>query len=315
MAEVVVTMQDSPDGANPEGTAHLQLSPEEELASLRSLVAEKDHAVIRAVVSTSELQQALETAKAEADELKEQLVLTREQPQEAIQAVVNGELLKLNAKFNHARKMMEREHGKTRTELISLRAQTQQLQHQLESEKRARAVDAARASGKIASLEKDLSVAYGEKSASGEAVSREKAIRTRLSAAAVVAAIVIAVVVGWSQVAAKTSSAESTPQAAPASTAVERTQAAIPSQFSMSQHGFQTALSRLNNVLANFPDQRPEDVLADVRRRMAKTDPTVCAFDWNNGQPALLYGGQTKSVSLVSTLSSCAQAIETTRLH
>jgi len=319
MPEVVVTMQDSPDGGNTPERALINLSPEEEVAQLRQLVAEKDHAVIRAFVSTTEMQQQLETSRAESVALKAQLDVAREKPQAALQAAMNGEVLKLNAKFNHARKTLEREHAKVRSELITLRAHSQQLQHQLENEKKARQIEAARASGKIASLEQDLSVAYGEKSESGRAVSRERTIRLRLSAAAVSAAIILAVAIGWLQMSAKTGSAAASPpptvSSPPRFTTAAHQQMVIPSQFSTSQHEFQSALGRLNNDLANFTDRRPEEILADVRSRMASSDPSVCAFEWNGGQPALLYGGQTKTVSLASTISKCAQAVEKTRLQ
>jgi hypothetical protein len=312
MSEVLVTLPETSASGDSEQEKRIQLSPDEELSSLRRLVAEKDHAVIRAVVTSSEMQHELETAKAESVKLKALLEVAKEKPHAAMQAEMNGEILKLTAKFNHARKTLEREHNKVRSEVVTLRGQSQQLQQQLDNERKARQVESARAAGQIASLEHDLSIAYGERSASGMAQSRERATRLRLGAAAVAVTVIVgAVVFGWSQMAAKNvpaAVAEAAPQAA--SVSGTKSLEAIQARFSGSQHSFQGALGDLNNVLASFPDRRAEDVLAEVRRRNAASDPSVCAFQWNGGQPALLYGGQNKSVSLGGTLTKCAQAVE-----
>jgi hypothetical protein len=316
MPEVVVTLADTAASVNSEPGNGMQLSPDEELVSLRRLIAEKDHAVIRAVVSSSEMQHELETAKAESIALKALLEVAKERPQAAMQAEMNGEILKLTAKFNHARKTLEREHNKVRSEVVTLRGQSQQLQHQLDNERKARQIESARASGQIASLEKDLATAYGEKSASGMVQSRERATRLWLGAAAVATTLIVsAAVFGWSQMAAKSGPAGVTGEDAPQVAGSSVTKSPIPAQFSGSQHGFQGALGDLNNALADFPERRPEDVLAEVRRRNSVSDPSVCAFAWNGGQPALLYGGQNKSVSLGGTLTKCAQAVEKLRMH
>jgi hypothetical protein len=318
MPEVIVTLPEASGGENSGQGANVQVPPEEELLNLRRLLAEKDHAVIRAVVSTSEIQQELETAKAEAAALKAMLEVAREKPQATSQTEMSGEILQLTAKFNHARKTLEREHNKVRSELTGVRAQAQQLQHHLDTERKARKIESARATGQIASLEKDLSVAYGEKSASSMAESRGKTMRLRLgSAAAGVTVIAAAAIFGWSQMSAKTapvaSAAEKTSEVAGFSGSKPPT--VIAAQFSAASHGFQGALGQLNNALANFPERQPEDVLADVRRRSSASDSSVCAFAWNGGQPALLYGGQTKSISLGATLTKCAQAVEKLRME
>jgi hypothetical protein len=313
MPEVIVTLPENSASGDSGQRNGIQLSPEEELSTLRRLIAEKDHAVIRAVVTSSEMQNELETAKAESVKLKALLEVAKEKPQAAMQAEMNGEILKLTAKFNHARKTLEREHNKVRSEVVTLRGQSQQLQQQLDNERKARQVESARAAGQIASLEHDLAVAYGEKSASGMAQSRERAIRVRLGTAAVAAIVMVgAAVFGWSQMSAKTGPAPAVSEQAPLAAGFSGTKpsASNLSQFSGLQHGFQGALGDLNGALASFPDRRPEDVLAEVRRRNSVSDPSVCAFQWNGGQPALLYGGQNKSISLGGTLTKCAQAVE-----
>jgi hypothetical protein len=317
MPEVILSLPDKAALVNSEPGNGIQLSPDEELVSLRRLVAEKDYAVIRAVVSGNEMQHELETAKAESIALKALLEIAKERPQSAMQAEMNGEILKLTAKFNHARKTLEREHNKVRSEVVMLRGQSQQLQHQLDNERKARRIESARASGQIASLEKDLANAYGEKSASGMAQSRDRATRLWLGAAALAVTLIVAAVFGWSQMVAKSGPTGRAAEDAPQVAGFSGTKASgpNPAQFSGSQHGFQGALGDLNNALANFPERRPEDVLAEVRRRSSVSDSSVCAFAWNGGQPALLYGGQNRSLSLGGTLTKCAQAVEKLRMR
>jgi hypothetical protein len=146
------------------------------------------------------------------------------------------------------------------------------------------------------------------------AQSREQATRLRLGTAVAATVIVAAGVFGWSQMSAKTGPTPAVAELAPQAAGFSGTKPPAPSlsQFA-SQHGFQGALGDLNNALSSFPERRVEDVLAEVRRRNSVSDPSVCAFQWNGGQPALLYGGQNKSVSLGGTLTKCAQAVEKLR--
>jgi hypothetical protein len=327
MSETGLTIPDNPDyreaplqyvyeGNLPDGG---DLTPEEEVERLRQLLAEKDHAVIQAVTLNAEAQQELETSRAEALALRAELEIVKENPDAAAAPVVSEEIVKITAQFRHAQKVLEREQGMLRSELVTVKARFQQAQAYLETERRARRAEASRAQGKIAALEQDLSVAHTSVADSGKAGDRERAIRVRLSAAAVVAALIVAGFFGWQRLPASSVTAPadtaSAPVAAKQDEAPQTAPAVVPGSLLTSQSGFQGALSNLNIALANYPERKPEDVLAEVRKRMGSKDPTLCAFEWNGGQPALMYGGKTKTVSLATTLGRCAQAVEIMRMQ
>jgi hypothetical protein len=70
---------------------------------------------------------------------------------------------------------------------------------------------------------------------------------------------------------------------------------------------FTQSLDRLNSALAAFPGLSPTEVLHLVSMSGGKN--SVCAFQWNNGNPALEFNGSNK-ISMAQTLESCAQAVE-----
>jgi hypothetical protein len=74
---------------------------------------------------------------------------------------------------------------------------------------------------------------------------------------------------------------------------------------------FQGAVGRLSRVLAARSGKAPEQLLREVHEANKGTDPTLCAFDWRNGQPSLRYGGG--RLSLGQTILKCADAIEKLR--
>jgi hypothetical protein len=74
---------------------------------------------------------------------------------------------------------------------------------------------------------------------------------------------------------------------------------------------FQGAVGRLSRVLAARSGKAPEQLLREVHEANKATDPTLCAFDWRNGQPSLRYGGG--RLSLGQTILKCADAIEKLR--
>ncbi|MEP6714523.1 MAG: hypothetical protein ABJC09_03050 [Terriglobia bacterium] len=68
---------------------------------------------------------------------------------------------------------------------------------------------------------------------------------------------------------------------------------------------FSRSMSRLADALAAQWPKKPEQVLRDVAAQSKD-----CAFAWNNGQPALMYGaGKTMSASL----DRCSDAVENYR--
>jgi hypothetical protein len=50
-------------------------------------------------------------------------------------------------------------------------------------------------------------------------------------------------------------------------------------------------------------------VLKEVREKNAKSGVSVCDFEWNGGQPALIYKG-TAGLTLDASLNRCAIAVE-----
>src|SRR5665213_109573 len=122
------------------------LTPEEQIANLRQLIAQKEHAVVQAVVSTSDLEERLAAAGAEATVLRAELEV----------APHSEDVVKLTAKFLYAQKTMERQHAEDRAELLALRARFQQTQERLEKETSVRNAQASKAVAKIAALEKEV---------------------------------------------------------------------------------------------------------------------------------------------------------------
>jgi len=76
-----------------------------------------------------------------------------------------------------------------------------------------------------------------------------------------------------------------------------------------SSAAFQRSLGRLNNALLIPVGRTPEQLLREVRQRGAKAGVRVCDFEWNGGQPAVVYGGS-GGLSLDASLNRCATAVE-----
>lgn len=83
-----------------------------------------------------------------------------------------------------------------------------------------------------------------------------------------------------------------------------------PLPVSSGRADFSGALDRLDYALQAFPGVKPETVLHAVYQSNRQ-----CALLWNEGHPALIYGGgsSTSKDSLASALSHCADAIENLR--
>lgn len=83
-----------------------------------------------------------------------------------------------------------------------------------------------------------------------------------------------------------------------------------PLPVSSGRADFSGALDRLDYALQAFPGVKPETVLHAVYQSNRQ-----CALLWNEGHPALIYGGGSSASkdSLASALSHCADAIENLR--
>ncbi len=100
-----------------------------------------------------------------------------------------------------------------------------------------------------------------------------------------------------------------TPAGIPELAALHRTRKSIdtPSRVNADEKDFGGAVDRLDNALAAFP--QPEAVLRAVYKNSKD-----CALVWNDGHPALIFGGDKGgTISLAETMSQCAHAIEKLR--
>jgi hypothetical protein len=73
------------------------------------------------------------------------------------------------------------------------------------------------------------------------------------------------------------------------------------------------ALGRLDRALKGFPGLDQEAVLHQVQRRQSIPGRPVCAFDWANGQPSMVFGQKNKGLSAETwavDISRCADALE-----
>jgi hypothetical protein len=237
-----------------------------------------------------------------------------------------AELDKQRREWAKIQRALEVQNNQKRAELASVRSQWFQTQQQLETETRARRTEVAQSFATISKLNRDLS---SVREVISEAA-KEKPGWSRgamvMTVASVCATILFVTGLTWTQVSAHTSP----PAPSPAETAsmgsavqgsittvASQTSVAAPSvtthievpQVSTASAGaFQSSLSRLNRALAAHGNKPVEQILRGVRNRSG--DTTVCAFQWNNGQPALLYGGSDLKVNLSSSLTRCALAVE-----
>lgn len=73
---------------------------------------------------------------------------------------------------------------------------------------------------------------------------------------------------------------------------------------------FTGAITELDDALGSFRGNRAEDVLRRVHNESAAQGVPVCSFEWNNGQPSLLYGSKKGDPALATAVSLCAQAVK-----
>jgi hypothetical protein len=84
-----------------------------------------------------------------------------------------------------------------------------------------------------------------------------------------------------------------------------------PDVDSPGQAGFVNGIGRLSRALAGFPGLDPETILRAVNKKAAASGASVCAFAWNDGQPALQFdGGHGGNTSIEATFTRCAEAVE-----
>jgi hypothetical protein len=318
----------------PEG--HTTLSDPEEIARLRRLLAEKGHAGLRFALAESDLKRRLEDAEVINAALRTQLQIVHSAPDPAVAADQaskpagdSAEVARLKADWRRAMQSLEREYRESKAELVMVRGQLHQTQRQLEQVYSTRQAEAAKYSANTASIQTDLADALAVTD-SHRSQSRDRTTRLLIAAIVFTAVLLTVALTIWTvrtnvssrqcvaaeaeQIAAPRNNPASAPEEAQPPQAfslpgVIPAGALVAKQEPRSEPGFAGGMNRLNGALAAFPDRRPEDILREIHRKAASRDPSVCAFEWNNGQPALLYGGAGK-LTLAATVDKCADAIE-----
>jgi hypothetical protein len=224
-------------------------------------------------------------------------------------------------------KTLQQENNDRRSELVLAKGQLHQTQRQLDQEYAGRHAEAARSASVIANLETELEELRHAATKSDRSQSRRRSIGGSVAVIVTAAGAIALAVAIWTisrrpVTACAAAEAESaiTESAAgkvkPVSTPAQASPAetfslpgVTPAGSSVSDPGLAVGMDRLNGALDAFPSRRPEDILREIHRKAAKTDPSLCAFDWNNGQPSIVYGGGGK-LSLSATVDKCAAAIE-----
>jgi hypothetical protein len=306
----------------------------EELARLRQVLAQNERAALHSTLAEFDLRQRLEEAEQKSAELQRQLearspaatdpALSSAEPD----SVSAADAAKLKADWRRAMKALEQENKERRSELVLVRGQLHQTQRQLELEYTARMGEAAKSSTLVANLEAELEEAHKVVTNSNRARSRRQTIRGVVAGGAMAAGALAVAAAIWTVYARPTSACaapEATSAAAPSGIPARPVAAAQPLEtFSLpgvasansgprtsqaSEPNLAGGMDRLNGALAAFPNRRPEEILREIHRKAAKTDPSLCAFDWNNGQPSIVYGAG-GTLSLSATIDKCAAAIE-----
>ena len=308
--------------------ATLTESGKAKIAQLNRLVLEKDHALMRAELAAQDLEDKLAREQEESLKLRAALVASKTEAESGsnaedreLSAETKAELAKQKKEFTRIQKSLEREHSRRQAELAQARTQLFHTQQQLEQEKHARRVEAVKASLARSRLEQDLAAATGAIARSHAENTEAAAGKKWLTTAAVLLGISLGGTLIWTQLSAREAKsnsgvtatlhpAEPVPTASRAATsrpAPAHTEYTL-AESSLSTTGFPGSLRQLNRALSLFGNRPPEEILREVRARSG--DTSLCAFQWNNGQPALLYAGDGVKNTLASALTRCAAAVE-----
>jgi hypothetical protein len=311
----------------------------EETARLKRLVAENERTALHLSLAEFDLQQRLEDAERKNAELEIQLETRTRVAVDSTSAVAPvkfpepadfvpaADVARLKTDWRRAMKTLQQENNDRRSELVLAKGQLHQTQRQLDQEYAGRHAEAARSASVIANLETELEELRHAATKSDRSQSRRRSIGGSVAVIVTAAGAIALAVAIWTisrrpVTACAAAEAESaiTESAAgkvkPVSTPAQASPAetfslpgVTPAGSSVSDPGLAVGMDRLNGALDAFPSRRPEDILREIHRKAAKTDPSLCAFDWNNGQPSIVYGGGGK-LSLSATVDKCAAAIE-----
>lgn len=318
--------QDSADGDVIETTFST------DLVSLQQQLEEKARAADRAIRASLELRNELNAVRAEAAALKETVRTVRKAetppPADEEQATSTrlvgdafAELAKVRTESFKARKELERERNEHRAEMIQARAQYNAAQDELQrlikvrrTNGRSPPVATPQAPGAI------LPVPAPEQAAT-------KRDWKKLAIAFIVVVVAAFGTLAWRRFPLPTAGSGTTtslarapdppeiqPPRPPPPRPTVRPPTAEEIRLAMTTGGraqFQGAVGRLSRSLSGHSGRAPEAILREVHERYKATDPNICAFDWHNGQPSLLYGGG--NLSIGQTLQRCADAVDRSR--
>jgi len=317
---------DAPDDASTEIPVDLTL-PEE----IETDVDESARLRLLHSLAEIDLRQRLEDAERKNAELEIELQARAPVAVDSIPGAPDSfsaaDVTRLKADWRRAMKTLQQENKDRRSELVLTKGQLHQTKRQLDQENTARHAEAARTGNIIAHLETELGEARQAATKSDRRQARRRHIGGSVAEVITAAGAFALAVAIWTisrrpVMACAPAVAESTitesaagkvsPVSAPVPVAPAETfslpgvkQAGSPAP----DPGLAGGMDRLNGALDNFPGRRPEDILREIHRKAAKTDPSLCAFNWNNGQPSIVYGGGGK-LSLSATVDRCAAAIE-----
>jgi len=304
---------------------------EETIATLRQALDQKEQALAQTTIAATGLQQQLDKSKTHYEHLRKKLTTVVKAHEGLTQKIAAAEqaegsqerqipestVAHMKEQWRVAQKSMEREHARLRGELAKTKAGWHQTGQELEIQSRARRSEGAHASLQVANLEREIATVRATKATTGASAGSGNML-VRLSATAAGTAVLMLALGIWWQYGRSESSHTDTVQAATAPAAsvtapIVSVRSTTPSSGSLSgmmvsRGAFQKALGRLNNNLYGPIGVSPEQILRAVREANAKTNPNVCNFQWNNGQPSLYFGGAQQS--LESSLDGCADAVD-----
>ncbi len=289
------------------------------IANLEQAVRQKDQALLKSTAAAAELEKQLADSQDESERLKKRLVAVVKasemlaakvpaatQDQNTGERMVpETEVLRMKEQWRSTQKTMEKEQDRLRSELVKTSAAWQRTNHQLEIQTRAYSVDKDRSLSKVTALERQ--VASASATAASQSAQKGRGMWIKLSAASAATAVVMLLVGLWMQFS-PAPHVNSKPEVTPLHAVSAVLSSTPPTESPFVSHGqFQRSLSRLNESLSVAGSASPEQLLRAVRKANAKTDPGVCDIQWNNGQPALTFGGG--SLSMESSLDRCATAV------
>lgn len=246
---------------------------------------------------TAALRDELKAAKAESAALREQRgPAMPEDPGTAMRLVNDAfaELAKVRTESFKVRKELEKERSERRADLVRARAQHQTSQDELQRLMRARPP--------LDPVPHRPAPAFAPPDAEAK-----EARKAKLRGAAMVAGAVLAIGAVWPRVSRWSQERVDRPAVREPADFVAADTSRLP-LTAAARTQFQSSVERLNRVLARKPGRSPEDLMREARERYKAVDPSLCAFNWRNGQPSLLYGGG--HLSLGQTIQKCADAIE-----